>query len=111
MGIPSGRRDQVCSTVSEAATSQKVLWSQRSGVAESRRARRRRRAAVPRVSCCVMSTRPTLLGGSRPALIWESVADSWGVRQMKEDVMADLSALLDQIPVGDIAKQLGIEED
>ena len=33
-----------------------------------------------------------------------------GVRLMKEDVMADLSALLDQIPVGDIAKQLGIDE-
>jgi hypothetical protein len=30
---------------------------------------------------------------------------------MKEDHMADLSALLDQIPVGDIAKQLGISED
>lgn len=30
---------------------------------------------------------------------------------MKEDFMADLSALLDQIPVGDIAKQLGIDED
>jgi hypothetical protein len=30
---------------------------------------------------------------------------------MKEDPMADLNALLDQIPVGDIAKQLGIDED
>jgi hypothetical protein len=30
---------------------------------------------------------------------------------MKEDPMADLNALLDQIPVGDIAEQLGIDED
>jgi hypothetical protein len=30
---------------------------------------------------------------------------------MKEEPMADLNALLDQIPVGDIAKQLGIDED
>ena len=30
---------------------------------------------------------------------------------MKEDPMADLNALLDLIPVGDIAKQLGIDED
>jgi hypothetical protein len=30
---------------------------------------------------------------------------------MKEDPMADLNALLDLIPVGDIAKQLGINED
>jgi hypothetical protein len=30
---------------------------------------------------------------------------------MKEEPMADLSALLDQIPIGDIAKQLGIDED
>jgi len=30
---------------------------------------------------------------------------------MKEDPMADLNALLDQIPVGEIAKQLGIDED
>jgi hypothetical protein len=30
---------------------------------------------------------------------------------MKEEPMADLNALLDQIPVGDIADQLGIDED
>jgi hypothetical protein len=30
---------------------------------------------------------------------------------MKEEPMADLNALLDLIPVGDIAKQLGIDED
>jgi len=30
---------------------------------------------------------------------------------MKEDPMADLNALLDQIPIGDIAKQLGIDPD
>src|SRR5689334_17130934 len=30
---------------------------------------------------------------------------------MKEDPMADLNALLDQIPIGDIAQQLGIDED